>query len=288
MITILAMHALLTMGAQTLQTDTVIPVARGARLEVEARTQVRNIEIRGWDRDDVEVESGAAVRISTTGTLVRLDAGVGGRSGNRQSSYTVNVPRWMPITVDGTSANVTIQGADSDISVETVNGTVRVNGGNGRVSAHSVGGSIFVENAQGRVDARTINQSVRLIGVTGEIRAETVNGGVFLDRVGSSDVVVSTHNGPIDFVGDVRNDGVYRLSTYNGQVSIAIPEGANATVSVSTNNGRYTSSFPIQVTQMGSDRRFTFEIGNGGARIDASSYNGNISFRRPGQPRPER
>ena len=99
-------------------------------------------------------------------------------------------------------------------------------------------------------------------------------------------VEVSTVNGSVDFEGAIRNDGVYRLSTHNGQVTLAIPDGSNATVSVSTYNGRYTSSFPVQVTQMGADRRSTFVLGNGSARIEASSFNGNIEFRRPGQPRP--
>jgi hypothetical protein len=67
---------------------------------------------------------------------------------------------------------------------------------------------------------------------------------------------------------------------------MAIAEDANATVTVSTFNGRYSASFPIQVTRIGADRRFTFVVGSGSARVEASSFNGNIAFRRPGQPRP--
>jgi DUF4097 and DUF4098 domain-containing protein YvlB len=285
MVTILAVHALLSLGAQTLAVDTIIPVSRGARLEIEANAQAERIEVRAWDRDEVGVESAAQVRVSTTGALVRLVA-PGGRSGGRRASYQLSVPRWMPITVSASGADVTVQGADADVAVETVGGSIRLNGGNGRVSAHSVGGSVTVEGAQGRVDARSFNQGVRLIGVSGEVRAESSNGSVRLERVESSDVVVSTINGSVDFDGAIRSDGVYRLSTHNGQVTMTIPEGSNATVSVSTQNGRYSSSFPVQVTQMGSDRRITFVLGDGSARIEASSFNGNIGFRRPGQPRP--
>jgi hypothetical protein len=284
MITIIAVHALLVLGAEQAQADTLIRVARGARLEVEARTQTGRIEVRGWDRDEVEVAGGPA-RVSTTGTIVRLDAG-GGRGRGQRPTYMLNVPRWMPIDVEASGGAVTIEGAGADVSVESVGGSVRVNGGNGRVSVRSVGGTVTVENAQGRVEARSLNQSVRLTSVSGEVRAESTNGRIVLEGIESNDVLAETTNGSIDFAGAVRNDGVYRLSTHNGQISIAVPEGANATVSVSTYNGRYSSTFPIQVTQMGSDRRFTFLVGNGSARIEASSFNGNISFRRPGEPRP--
>ena len=182
MISTLAVHALLSRGAATLAGDTVIAVSRGARLEIEATAQADRIEVRAWDRDEVEVESAAPVRVSTTGALVRLVA-PGGRSGRGRVSYEVSVPRWMPITVNASGADVTVQGAGADVAVETVGGSIRVNGGSGRVSTHSVGGSVNVENAQGRVDARSFNQGVRLIGINGEIRAESSNGSVRLERV---------------------------------------------------------------------------------------------------------
>lgn len=287
MITILAMHALLTSGALDPAADTLIRVSRGARLEMEASTQVQRIEVRTWDRDEVEVVSAAPVRVFTTGALVRLEGGGGGGRGRGQrATYQLSIPRWMPIDVEASAGDVTVEGAGADVSVETVGGSVRVSGGNGRVSARSVGGSVTIEAAQGRIDATSINQTVRLVDVSGEVRAEATNGRIVLQGVRSGDVFASTTNGSIDFTGEIRDDGIYRLSTHNGQVSVAIQEGANATVSVSTYNGRYSSTFPVQVTQMGADRRSTFQIGSGSARIEVSSFNGNISFRRPGQPTP--
>jgi hypothetical protein len=281
MITILAVHALLTLSPA--QVDTVFRVSRGSRLDLETPSQTGRVDVRAWDRDEVSVETSSPVRVSTTGTLVQVD--VGGRRTGRESSVVVSVPRWMPISIDAARAAVTVEGAGADVSVESVGGTVRVRGGNGRVSARSVGGSVYIEDAQGRIEAESLNQNVRLIGVTGEVRAETTNGNISIERAQTSDLVASTNNGSITFDGPIRNDGVYRLTTHNGQVSVAIPENANATVSVSTYNGRYRSTFPISVSRVGPDRRVTFVVGNGSARIEASSFNGNIEFHRPGQPR---
>jgi DUF4097 and DUF4098 domain-containing protein YvlB len=181
---------------------------------------------------------------------------------------------------------VTIEGSEAAVDVDTQSGAVRVVGGRGRVSARSVSGSVYIENVQGSVSAYTVNQSMRVIGVTGDVRAESTNGNITLDQVDTRSLQASSTNGNIDFGGPIRDGGVYRLTTHNGRVSMAIAEDANATISLSTFNGRYSASFPIQVTRMGPDRRFTFVLGSGSARIEASSFNGNIAFRRPGQPRP--
>ena len=268
--------------------DTVIRVSRGARLEISGR-MTSDLVINTWDRDEVSVVTGSPVQVTTTGELVRLEAANGraGRGrGSGQSAYQVTVPRWMPINVPNARGDVTVEGSEADVNVESQTGSVRVIGGRGQVSAHSTSGSVRVENVQGNVTAYSVSQSVRIIGVTGNVRAESTNGSITLERVDTRNLVASTTNGNIDFDGPIQNDGVYRLTTHNGRVSMVIAENANATVTVSSFNGRYSASFPIQVTGMGPDRRMRFTVGNGSARVEASSFNGNIAFRRPGQPRP--
>ena len=268
--------------------DTVIRVSRGARLEISGR-MTSDLVINTWDRDEVSVVSPSPVQVTTTAGLVRLEAanGRGGRGrGGGQSDYQVTVPRWMPINVPNARGDVTVEGSEADVNVESQSGSVRVIGGRGQVSAHSTSGSVRVENVEGNVDAYSVSQSVRIIGVTGNVRAESTNGSITLERVNTRNLVASSTNGNIDFDGPIQNDGVYRMTTHNGRVSMVIPENANATVTVSSFNGRYSASFPIQVTGMGPDRRMRFTIGNGSARVEASSFNGNIAFRRPGQPRP--
>jgi hypothetical protein len=278
--------------------DTVIRVSRGARLELGGRITA-DIRITTTDRDEVRFVGPGAVRLTETGGVVRLDAGAaggrdgrgrpgrgGGTPGGSDADYQVTVPRWMPISVDNARGDVTIEGSEAEVQVVSQGGAVRIIGGRGRVSGRSVSGSVYVENVQGSVSAFTVMGSLRVIGVTGDVRAESTNGNITLDQVDARSLTASSNNGNIEFNGTVRNDGVYSMTTHNGRVSMVIPEDANATVTVSTFNGRYSASFPIQVTRIGADRRFTFVVGNGSARVEASSFNGNIAFRRPGQPRP--
>jgi hypothetical protein len=285
MLKILAVHALLSAGAgvPAHAVDTVLAVSPGSRLDLDVGAQQADIEIRVWDRDEVRVESPSPLSVSLAGSVVRV-AGSQMRFG-RQTDYEISVPSWMPLTVNGTMADVSIEGAGADVQVETVMGTVRVAGGNGRVSVKSMQGSVTIEGARGRIEAFSGNGGVRVTGSTGQIHAETLSGAVWLEGVESNEVLATTTNGNIDFDGPIRPDGRYRLTTHNGRVAITVQEGADATVNVSTYNGRYRTTFPISVTETGPDRRFTFVIGSGSARIEASSFNGNIEFRRPGEPR---
>lgn len=305
MMTILATHALLAVGALFAlgappavapggvaeaapdpgrpAADTLLRVLRGARLDLEASVSASRIEIGVWDRDEVEILTPEPVRVSEEGGLVRVGSALGG-SPLRPSSYQVRLPSWMPVRVQAIQASVVVEGAGADVSIRTVRGSVRVSGGDGRVSASSVEGAVTIEGARGMIEATSVNQGVRVSDANGQVHAEAVNGNVRLERVQASDVVASTVNGRIDFDGPIRDDGSYRFSSHNGRVTITVQEGANATVSVSTYNGNFATDFPVSITGMGSDRRFTFVLGTGSARIDASSFNGNVELRRPGQP----
>jgi hypothetical protein len=81
---------------------------------------------------------------------------------------------------------------------------------------------------------------------------------------------------------------VYRLTTHNGQVAMALPEKANVTLQVRTYNGSFRSSFPLKIDEEQNRRkRFTLTIGTGSAHVDLESFGGTIALRRPGEPRPE-
>jgi len=284
MLKILAVQAILALaGAQPPALDTVIPVARGARLDLHAGVGTARVQVRTWDRDAVGIEVPISVSVSTTGGLVRVVATQPPRGG-AQVTYDVRVPVWLPVSLNGVQAAISVEGTASDVSVETVRGSVQIVGGNGRIAVRSVEGAVTVEGARGRIEASSVNQNVRVSRSSGEVHAETVNGSVTLDRVESAELYASAVNGSVDFVGPILNGGRYRLSSHNGRVRVSVQEAANATATVSTYNGEFRSAFPISLTGTSGDRRRTFVIGTGSARIEASSFNGNVEFVRPGAP----
>src|SRR6266704_2308863 len=155
-------------------------------------------------------------------------------------------------------------------------------GGAGYVSLKSVEGAIALQEAKGRVEVNTVNEDVTLTDISGDITAETVSGGIELEGIESANVDVSTVSGDVLYQGTIKDAGHYRFSTHNGDVTLAVPEKTNATISVATFNGDFASSFPVSVTGT-TKHRFGFTIGSGSARIDLETFNGDIRLRRPGQ-----
>ena len=77
------------------------------------------------------------------------------------------------------------------------------------------------------------------------------------------------------------------MTTHNGTIGLAVPDKANATLSVRTYRGGFRSSFPVKPVDQNAKKRLTMTFGSGSARVELESFNGSIALRRPGDPEPE-
>lgn len=279
--------ALLALMAVT-QTDQTVQVQKGTRLDIN--NFAGDVSIKVWDKDAVRVEVTHSDRESID--IKPGDQALTIRSRSRMGpprslDYIIAVPGWMPITINGTYTDVTLDGVGGDVTVETTRGDIKVRGGSGVISLKSVSGEISLEKAKGRVDIRAVNESIHLADINGDVAAETTNGNITLDRIDSPNVDLYTVNGDISYDGPIRDRGVYRLTTHNGLIGVAVPEKVNATLVVRTYSGGFKSTFPVKLDDQNPRKRFTLTLGNGSARLELESFGGTIALRRPGEPRPE-
>ncbi len=275
------------LAATMQQTDTTVTVRPNARLELE--NFGGSISVKTWERNQVRVHATHGrrdwVEVSATPSIVRIEAN--SKIGMAHTvDYEITVPASMSVDLSGTYTSIEVQGVQGEIACETVKGDVIVTGGSGRIRLESVEGKIVLNNARGRVDASTVNQGVHLTDVIGDVTVETVNGAIVLERVQAGAVDAATVNGTIVYDGTLRDGGDYVLSTHNGGIWVVVPNNANATVSVSTFNGKLDSSFNVNVKEMANRKRFNFVIGNGSARLDLETFGGDVRLRRPGESRP--
>jgi DUF4097 and DUF4098 domain-containing protein YvlB len=212
------------------------------------------------------------------GGLVRVRPGsIPGRA----AAYTVTVPTWLPLTISANQSDIVLRGVGGEVSVTTVQGNVEITGGAGRLSARSVQGRATLTGARGPLEARSVNADARLFDSNGQIQIESVHGDNTIERSETQDLVAVSNNGDIVFSGPIQSGGRYRLSSHNGDVRLSVQAGANATFSLQTYQGQVRSAFPVALNGMGADRRFTFVLGDGSARVEAASFNGNIEMARP-------
>ena len=270
------------------QTDQTVPVQKGTRLDVN--NFAGEVAIKAWDKDAVRVEVTHSDRESIDikqGDQVVTVRSHQVRGAPRSLDYTITVPAWMAIAVNGTYTDVTLDGVGGDVTIDTTRGDIKVRGGSGVISLKSVSGDISLEKAKGRIDVRDVNEGIHLADINGDVAAETTNGSIILDRIDSSNVDLYTVNGDVSYDGPIRDRGVYRLTTHNGGIGMAVPERANATLVVRTYNGGFKSTFQMKLDEQNPRKRFTMTLGNGSARVELESFGGTIALRRPGEPRPE-
>lgn len=268
---------------RTPQTDKTVPVARGSRLAIS--NDAGEVVVRTWDRDSLRVQAihspRTTVDIQTSANLVSVRA----RSSGPQASvdYDITAPAWLPIRVSGQFLYIGIEGAQNEVSAETVRGDIVVRGGSGTVSAKSIHGEIIVEDAKGRINLSSVNEGIRITGASGEITAETTNGDIVLTKVEAKSLDLATVNGDIRYDGTLVSGGQYRMVTHNGDITVAVPENTNATFTVRTYNGDFQSSLGTKpVGEIRRGRRVTYSLGNGGADVELESFGGTIRLRGPG------
>ena len=285
-VTLLAGLLVASMGAQQ-QTDTTFSVRPGSRIEVE--TFGGSITVRSWNRDAVRVQAQHSRRdvidIDARGSSVRIEA-EGHMGVAKDVRFTVTVPRASHIEASGVQTDIDIEGVTGDVDAETVQGDIRVVGG-GRLKVESVEGDLVISGARGRVAASTVNRGIQVRDVVGDLELETVNGPIIVQKVQATSVDASTVNGRIVYDGTLRDGGDYSLATHNGQIWLVVPNGTNASVSVSTFNGELDTTVEIPRIETPSRRRsYNFVLGNGKARIELETFGGDINLRRPGETLP--
>jgi DUF4097 and DUF4098 domain-containing protein YvlB len=266
------------------RSEKIVDVTKGTRLVLS--NQAGEVVVQSWDQDRVRIQAthGQREQISaetTDNTLrIRTQRASGSRGPGGLVDYELTVPRWMPVNLSGTYLDATISGTTAEVTVETVHGNARVTGGNGNVSLRSVEGVITVDKASGRVQATTVNEGIRITNVSGEITAETTNGDIFIDNAQTSNLEAYTVNGEVTFNGTIRDSGVYRLGTHNGDIRVGLGGANNATVFVRTFQGDFSADFPVQLPEgqnpRSGSKRFNFTLGSGSARIELQSFGGDI------------
>lgn len=130
------------------------------------------------------------------------------------------------------------------------------------VDAHSVSGDVSVAGAEGDVEVRSVSGNVRLeTPVAFSVRATSVSGDV--------DVVVSALTG----TGDLE------FTSVSGDVTITLPKGLNADVSMRSVSGRMESDFPLTLNGRMSRNRIEARIGEGGRDLEIRTVSGDVRIR---------
>jgi len=263
MLPVLAVAAGLTSFALAPGADTTLAIPQGFDLNVA--NYAGEVFIEGWDRNALRIrtdhsDEDKVLVFPGRGTVVVK--AYSRKEDDRSADIRLIVPLWMNVTISGIHTDVIVSGTQGQVKVDTVHGDVIVRGG------------------RRLIDLNTVNDDICVSDAEGTVRAETVNGDAYVWRTESDSVDVSTVNGDVVYEGSMVERGVYRFTSHNGDIAVAMPSAASAAVAVSTFSGDFESTFPVTLTGTHDSKRFQFCVGSCAARVELSSFQGTIQIYR--------
>jgi DUF4097 and DUF4098 domain-containing protein YvlB len=266
------------------KTDETVAVQRGARLTIN--NFAGEVVVHTWDKDSVHVvarhQSRTQVNIRPNPAGLSIQA-TGTRGPQGSVDYDITAPAWMPVRVEGTYNFVTMEGVQGEVYANTVRGDIVIKGGTGIITAKSVEGEVQVDGARGKVNVSSVNEKIRITDTSGDIIAESINGAITMTGIDSKSVEASTVNGTITYEGKLADGGRYNFSAHNGDLLLGVPDTANATFTIRTYQGGFSTDLPlpnVNRADIQRGRRVVATLGSGSADVYLETFGGAIRLRR--------
>ena len=261
-------------------------MAADPRDRVEVRNAGGRVEIEGWEREEVSVQGRIdkgvkEVRFERTGGTIEVevmhDSPIDGLRDHGEARLTIKVPRASSVRVESVSADVVADGLTGYLEVEAVSGDVAVDVGSRRVALKSVIGDLEARSTKGRVEALSVGGDIRVRLGAGDIAIGTVSGDIDARVDSLRRGSFKSMTGDLRFEGDLAAFGRLELDTKGGDIELRLPAQASAEVELKVSFGRIESDFGSGGTEPDAWR---MTLGGGGARLEASTFSGDIELRR--------
>ena len=261
--------------------DTLLPLARNGAVDIQLHAG--EIIVTGWSRSEVRVRAESErgqVRVDASPSYIEIGTrGVRSRRGDTR--VEVSVPEGTRLTVAAGSADVSVRGVKGEVDVATTTGDVVIDDASTRVSFESMSGDVQISRVQGDLRGEAMSGEIGVTDVSGGVELETVSGDLTLHNVRSRSVRAETVSGSVEFEGRTERGGRYDFASHSGDVRLVLPPTLGALISVETFSGTIDSDFPITLNPgQRHGRQYEFQVGDGGARIGASSFSGGIYIQR--------
>jgi DUF4097 and DUF4098 domain-containing protein YvlB len=239
------------------------------------------IEVRPWDRSEVNVviekrawdkESAATIEVRTQQDANRIVVDVTAPRSegflhfdHRSAKLIVSMPA---------AANVAAKSGDGSINIEGISGKLDLRSGDGSIRGVRLDGDVVAHSGDG---------SIRLEGVKGALNVDTGDGSIVAEgtfttvraRSGDGSVRIAAEPGS-------ASSGDWDISTGDGSVIVALPDGFDAEIDAHTGDGRiHMQDLTISnVTGEIAKNTVRGRLGAGGRTVRVRTGDGSITLKR--------
>ena len=246
-----------------------------------------DVEVVGWDRDEIRIEGELDDRaeellFEVKGNRARIEVVLprGSNNWGDGSDLVISVPLMSRVDFEGVSTDLKVEDIKGGLRAKVVSGDVWVSGIANQIILNTVSGEIEVEDSEG--------ERLAFSTVSGEIEADVRGDSISFDAVSGdiearmgpfSDLTAQSISGDIDLDGELLGNGRIDVSSVSADIRLVLKDPVHADVRIETGPGgdidnRISAAAP-EKSMIGS-RKLKTVLGNGSGMINMKTVSGDI------------
>ncbi len=258
--------------------------------EVEVSNVSGEIQVKGWDKEQVKVtgtlgDGSERLVFDRDGRRILIKVEIPNRSRHVDSSdLYVMVPKGSRVSATGVSADITIEGVEGALRIQTVSGEITAEVFEEDVEAKTVSGDFDIRghDESALLTLTTVSGDGRVQNIRGELVVQSVTGSLEIESADLERARLRTTNGDIDLRTGLGEEARFDMEAINGDLRLDILGDVDAEFDIETFNGSIDNSFgpdPVRTSKYAPGRELRFTHGEGNARIRIKTLNGGVTLR---------
>ena len=257
--------------------------------EVEISNVSGTVDVRGWDRNEVQVtgqldEDVERVDVETSSgrTVIKVILPKGSHD-EGDAMLEIQVPRASSVEVSAVSADVSSKGVVGTQRLKTVSGeiTAEVSGEDSEV--RSVSGDITVHGngKPGSLRVSSVSGGLDLTNGAGKLDVVTVSGDARVHMGESSEITARTTSGEVELHARLSKDARASVESVSGDLTLDLGNAAGLALEIESFSGDITGCLAggvERVSKYGPGVRLNSRTGDGSARVRAKTLSGDIEI----------
>jgi DUF4097 and DUF4098 domain-containing protein YvlB len=247
------------------------------------------IDVRGWDRNEVQVTGhlGRDVErldVETSGgrTFVKVIL-PRGSANDGEAEIEVSVPRNSSVEVSAVSADVSSRGVLGTQRLKSVSGEVTADIAGDESDVRSVSGDVTVRGNGKPVRLRvsSVSGSLDLTNTAGSLELVTVSGDARVQMGETSDVRGRTTSGDLEVSGKLTREGRVDVEGVSGDITLRISAPGGLSTEIESFSGDINGCLADKVERVskyGPGTRLNIRTVEAGARVRAKTLSGDIDI----------
>lgn len=256
---------------------------------VEIHNTRGEVEITGWDKDEVHVSGELddlaeelIFEVDGEFTLIRVKMPKRNISWGDGSDLEIRIPVKSRVDFNGVSTDLKFTNIEGGTSIHSVSGDIRADHIAKRLLINSVSGNVEVRDTTGKVKITTVSGDLRLDLRSTEVSINTVSGEIDMDLAEFDSLMVSTISGELEISGHLNDSGSISMSSVSGDIELRLTGPVNARIDARAGPGGdidndMTEDEPRDIFPAQMELKST--AGDGSGRIRIKTVTGDISLR---------